>query len=69
MEKKMKKEDGKSDDGAMKREDMPHMMNGMMDKMFSTMTVEDRIQICYDNDAKMFEYDLCRDWPRSQGTK
>ena len=28
----------------MKSEDMPQMMNTMMDKMFSAMTVEDRIQ-------------------------
>ena len=28
----------------MKSEDMPQVMNTMMDKMFSAMTVEDRIQ-------------------------
>ncbi len=28
----------------MKSEDMPQLMNTMMDKMFSAMTVEDRIQ-------------------------
>ena len=31
---------------AMKPEDLHEMMEGMMSKMFSGMTVEDRIQFC-----------------------
>ena len=42
MAKKMKKEDRKSDDKMMRRDDMPRIMNEMMGKMFSAMTVEDR---------------------------
>jgi len=41
----MKKENGKSDDKMMRRDDMPRMMNEMMCKMFSAMTVEDRRRV------------------------
>ncbi len=44
MDKPMKKVTEKMMTGMMKPEDIPQMMNTMMDKMFSSMTVEDRIQ-------------------------